>query len=78
MNPHKKLSSRQKSEESEQLTAQSQTESQSQHEFQTVEELLRHDAHQTPVPQTIARRLQESIELNPPPPRPWWRRLLGG
>ncbi len=47
-------------------------------EFATPEELLRHDALHTPVPPTIAHRLQESIGKNPSPPPPWWRRLLGG
>ncbi len=78
MNPPKKLTSRQKAEESQELSAQSQTENQSQLEFQNVEDLLRYDSERTPVPQTIARRLQESIDQNPLPARPWWRRLLGG
>ena len=46
-------------------------------EFQSPEELLRHDAAQTAVPPEIARRLSQSIAQSPPPRRPWWRRLLG-
>jgi len=46
-------------------------------EFQTAEELLRHDAAHTAVPPNIARRLSESIAQSPPPRRPWWRRWLG-
>jgi hypothetical protein len=46
-------------------------------EFQTVEELLRHDAAQTAVPPEIARRLSQSIAQPAPPRRSWWRRLLG-
>jgi hypothetical protein len=46
-------------------------------EFATAEELLRHDALQTPVPPAIAERLQESVSHLPAPKRPWWRRLLG-
>ena len=46
-------------------------------EFQSPEELLRHDAAQTAVPPEIARRLSQSIAQPPPPRRPWWRRLLG-
>ena len=47
-------------------------------EFATPEELLRHDALHTPVPPTIAPRLQESISKGPAQARPWWKRLLGG
>lgn len=48
-------------------------------QFNTVEELLRHDARQTVVPGQIARRLEKSLGECPPSPprRPWWRRLLG-
>jgi hypothetical protein len=46
-------------------------------EFQTAEELLRHDAAQTAVPPEIARRLSQSIAQAAPPRRPWWRKLLG-
>jgi len=48
------------------------------HEFQTAEELLRHDASQTAVPPAVARRLDESIQREPKPERPWWKRLTGG
>jgi hypothetical protein len=44
-------------------------------EFGTVDEMLRHDALHTPVPPSIAHRLQESI--GPAPARSWWRRLFG-
>ena len=49
-------------------------------EFATVEEMLRHDALHTPVPPTIAHRLQESINRTSPPPTAssWWRRLFRG
>jgi hypothetical protein len=46
-------------------------------EFQTVEELLRHDAAQTAVPPEIARRLSQSIAQPATPRRSWWRRLMG-
>lgn len=55
-------------------TSQSQTE----REFANVEELLRYDASQNPAPPEIARRLERSLENEPPPPvAPWWKRLLG-
>ena len=46
-------------------------------EFATPEELLRHDAGQTPVPPSVARRLADSLAALPAPARPWWRRLFG-
>jgi hypothetical protein len=46
-------------------------------EFQSAEELLRHDAAQTAVPPEIARRLSQSIAQSAPPRRPWWRRWIG-
>ena len=66
--------------EQEQLAAgQQQTQSSSVKEFANVEEMLRHDALHTPVPPTIAHRLEESVkELPPSASRAWWRRLLGG
>jgi hypothetical protein len=45
--------------------------------FETVEELLRHDANQTHPPDQLRERLAESIQDAPPPARSWWRRLLG-
>jgi hypothetical protein len=45
-------------------------------EFQTPEELLQHDAAQTTVPPTIARRLSQSITQPAAPRRPWWRKLM--
>lgn len=47
-------------------------------EFATVEEALRFDAAQTPVPESVKARLADSVRKEPAPqrPRPWWRRLL--
>jgi hypothetical protein len=47
------------------------------HEFATVEELLRFDAKRTGVPPEIARRLDRSLRKEPAAARPWWRRWLG-
>ena len=65
--------------EQEQLAAeQQQTQSTSVREFASVEEMLRHDALHTPVPPTVASRLEESVKQLPPASsRAWWRRLLG-
>ena len=67
--------------EQEQLAAtQQQTQASSAREFASVEEMLRHDALHTPLPPTIAHRLEESVGQSPPPPpgRAWWRRFFGG
>jgi hypothetical protein len=66
--------------EQEQLAAtQEQTQSSSPQEFASVEEMIRHDTLNTPVPPTIAHRLADSIsQLPPPPARGWWRRFFGG
>ncbi len=65
--------------EQEELAAeQQQKQTSSAQEFGSVDEMLRHDALHTPVPPTIAYRLEESIkELPPSAARAWWRRLLG-
>jgi len=65
--------------EQEQLAGeQQQTQSSAAREFGSVEEMLRHDALHTPVPPTIAYRLEESVkELPPSVARAWWRRLFG-
>ena len=76
MNPSKKLTSQQKSEQEQNLST-NQTQNQSELEFQSVEELLRHDALHTPVPPSSERRIQESIGEDYSPRRPWWKRLLG-
>jgi hypothetical protein len=66
--------------EQEQLAAeQQQTQSSSARDFDSVEEMLRHDALHTPVPPTIAYRLEESVKQLPPDSsKAWWRRFFGG
>ncbi len=78
MKHEKRLSSEQKSETQEEVLQQQQTQRQSAREFGSVEELLRHDALHTPVPPTVASRLQESINQEPTATKSWWRRWLGG
>ena len=46
-------------------------------QFESVEQLLRHDALHTPLPPRIAQRLRESLAGSVPPPRAWWRRFFG-
>lgn len=45
--------------------------------FASVEELLRHDSAQNPVPEPVAARLAESLRREPPQKSSWVRRLLG-
>ncbi len=68
------------SQEQEQLAAQQQQQqAAAPKEFQTVEEMLRHDAEHTMVPPRIAHRLEDSLRQEPPPPaKGWWRRFFGG
>ena len=77
MNPPRKLTSQQHSEEQQALTQNQESRSQSAQEFVSVEAMLRHDALHTPVPPAIAQRLKESVAPMLPPAKPWWRRFLG-
>jgi hypothetical protein len=47
------------------------------HEFASVEELLRFDVKQTTIPSEVVRRLNRSLQKEPAVPRPWWRQWLG-
>ena len=78
MDPPKKLTTRQQAQEQEQLTTAQNLQSERGLEFASVEAMLRHDALHTPVPPSVAFRLQESVAKEPPLPIPWWRRLFGG
>lgn len=41
-------------------------------EFATVEDLLRHDSEQNPVPENVAHRLNESLAAEPKAERSWF------
>jgi len=69
MNHQRKLTSRQS-------TDQQQTQALGPQEFATPEAMLRHDALLTPVPPTVAMRLQDSIGRSAAARVPWWRRLF--
>jgi hypothetical protein len=75
MKRQSKLTSRQS--EQEQHLSHQETQQHSAQEFATVEAMLRHDASHTPVPASIAQRLQESLGPMSPPRRSWWQRWLG-
>jgi hypothetical protein len=66
-----------KFDQKQQQTSEVQSQQKVEHEFATVEELLRFDAQRTGVPPEVARRLNRSLRKEPAPPRPWWRRWLG-
>ena len=54
------------------------TESQAQvREFATVDDLLRYDSEQNPVPPEVADRLGRSLEAEPKPEKPWYKKLFG-
>jgi hypothetical protein len=80
MNGKSKLTQQNKEQQHEQaapLQSQLQQEP-GQREFGNVEEMLRFDAAQTPVPGKITERIQASVEREKlRPPRPWWKRLFG-
>ncbi len=78
MDVPKKLNTRQQTQSEGQLTENQKTQAEPAREFRSVEEMLRHDALHTPVPPTVAVRLQESVEKEGLQPAPWWRRLFGG
>lgn len=65
------------SQEQGQQVAAEQNQQQTPREFASPEEMLRHDALHTPVPPTIAHRLQQSLNQIPAPSRAWWRRWFG-
>jgi hypothetical protein len=70
-----KRQTKQTTREAEQLAA-AQSQQSAAQEFATPEELLRHDARQTPIPPGIAERLGKTIQSEPPPGRSWWQRLF--
>jgi hypothetical protein len=79
MNPQKKSITHQQAEEQQVSQHDQQTQPSSACEFASVEEMLRRDARDTPVPPAIVRRLEQSVsQLPPSPKRRWWRRILGG
>ena len=45
-------------------------------EFATVEELLRYDLEQNPVPPGVAERLGRTLENEPKQEKPWYKRIF--
>jgi hypothetical protein len=46
-------------------------------DFATVEDLLRYDSEQNPVPTEVAERLGKSLEGEVKPEQPWYTKLFG-
>jgi hypothetical protein len=46
-------------------------------EFATVDDLLRYDSEENPVPPEVADRLSRSLEAEPKKERPWYKRFFG-
>ena len=46
-------------------------------EFATVDDLLRYDSEMNPIPPEVAGRLAVSLETEPKPRPPWYKRLFG-
>jgi hypothetical protein len=44
--------------------------------FNGVEEILRYDSDQNPVPASVAERLNESLTKEPKPEVSWWKKML--
>ena len=76
MNPDQSKLRQQQHQAEQAAELQVQEEGQATHQFNSVEEMIRLDAQQTPPPDRIAERLKESIAREPAPPKSWWQRLF--
>lgn len=67
-----------KEREAEQAASRQEQKAEGERQFGSVEELLRCDSEQNPVPPEVAERVSESIAREPKPARSWWRKWLSG
>lgn len=44
--------------------------------FETVDDLLRFDSEQNPIPPVVAEKLNDTLSQEQPPPASWWQRLF--
>jgi hypothetical protein len=79
MNQRSKLNSQDREQQEQQAESQH-TQQPAGLEFNTPEEMLRHDALHTMVPPGIPARLRDSTGGGGPgsAPAPWWKRIFGG
>ena len=71
---HRKLRQEQQHEQQQDFLEQTAQQGQ---QFASVEDLLRFDNDQNPVPPEVAERLNSSISAEPKPARPWYKSLFG-
>ena len=71
-------SSRLRQKQSEELAHETQSALQTEQgrKFDSVEEVLRYDREQNPVPPELADRVNQSIAAEPKPSQSWWKRLF--
>lgn len=78
MNPEfSKLRQREVQEQSQPSIQREQAQASQEQKFETVEELLRYDSAQNPVPPTVAEKLNDTLAQEPPPEQSWWQKLFG-
>jgi hypothetical protein len=77
MNPEfSKLQQKHQEQQVEQTNQLSRSQSAQEKQFETVEELLRFDAEQNPVPPGVGEKLNETLSGEPQPATSWWQRLF--
>jgi hypothetical protein len=64
-------------EETQRRNVERQQSAQSALEFGSVEEMLRHDSSQNPVPPEVQHRLGSSLAKEPKPQKSWLKKLFG-
>ena len=78
MNPEfSKLKHEERTDSEAELKSDQESQQQAKQEFAGVDEMLRFDSHQNPVPAEVAERLNRSIAAEPKPERSWLKKLLG-
>ena len=78
MNPEQSNLRQRQHAEQEQTPSELQNSNQAQsREFATVDDLLRYDSEQNPVPAAVAERLGQTLEGAPKPSQPWYKKLFG-
>jgi hypothetical protein len=73
----KRHTTRLNQQEQEAAAQQRNTQDQATIQFNTAEEVLRHDCTRIRVPSAVAERLRESVNTEPKPARSWWKRWMG-
>lgn len=76
MNPEQSKLRQQQAEQAQSIGEVQSTQAQGK-EFAMVDDLLRYDSEMNPVPSEVADRLAGSLDAEPKPPQPWYKRLFG-